>query len=297
MCLAGGLGEAEAGGDAVRRALERVPVKPPANVLCPLAAQYGRTEAEQARLMTDAVWDATDGRVVSAWSLENLPQGDGHETPAGEQQEQVSVTRHLATLYESIYEARAECNHREGVMQLRLAAAVDTLNAAECVAVTYPQTAGIRFRYVDLSVSEDEQQAVWERKISQQKAIALEAEGRLQPKVADATRRFADELKKASQRCPADGASRARLTELEAAVRKGGTWHDTAGLLTEAISIMEKEATALGANETNGSLLKEAHESMATDMQSAAADACALDRVRDEFESTKKQTVENMVLR
>ena len=58
----GGLAVAEELGDDVRRLLPR---DLPAEALCPLAARYGRTDAEQVVLMTDAVWDATAGQIVS----------------------------------------------------------------------------------------------------------------------------------------------------------------------------------------------------------------------------------------
>ena len=71
----GGLAVAEELGDDVRRLLPR---EPPAEALCPLAARYGRTDAEQVVLMTDAVWDATAGQIVSASCQAHLPQTRDH---------------------------------------------------------------------------------------------------------------------------------------------------------------------------------------------------------------------------
>ena len=178
----GGLAVAEELGDDVRRLLPR---DLPAEALCPLAARYGRTDAEQVVLMTDAVWDATAGQIVSASSQAHLPQTRDHaigtEDPAV--QARVALTKQLAAVYASVAAARTACDTKESLQQHAVADAMDKLDAAELVSVIFPKITNVRVRYVDLSVSEDQQTAVWDRKIGQQKALATAAADRLEPRV------------------------------------------------------------------------------------------------------------------
>lgn len=303
--MAGALGEAEELGDAVHLALEPVPRDPPRELFCPLAERHGLDAEEQALLMTDAVWDAADKRVVSERWLRHLPCTRTHPVGSSDPQVRklVALTKERAVSFQAVQDARDACNMRETVLQNKLAAAVDKLNRTKLVPVILPTTSNIRVRYVDLATPQDQQEAVWAARIGKQKAIAQEEETRLKPKVAEATKQLADQLKRAWAWCrPAEAgaASLKRLKQLEATVRAGARWRDVSAALDEAITVMRTEAAAPGGNDTHQTLLKRAYESVAKEIGpdgAAAADAFALDRVRDEIKSTTERTIENMVLR
>lgn len=275
--------------------------QPPERLFCPVAAQYASGD-DRRTLMTDAVWDATAGRIVSQSALLAFEETRGHAVGAPPDQltqMQLGHTRELATVFWQLTDVRARaCDLRETNAQHKVVGAADALGASQSVPVVLQSVVGWKCRYIDLSVEDRQnlQAAAWAEKIKVQIAIVTEEIKTLEPRVVDKLGQLADVIGRAQETCPPEGKPAKDLKRLGEAVRKGGKWKQVNADLGKAVGVMETEEKARS-DAADRAALQVLRESITKDRAAIAENAVALDRARMELESTKTQSVENMVLR